>query len=58
MIVGRFRLVRRARELVEVVRDLRRVERAHVVMESRPCAAPAIAATGEREHTSPIRLGG
>jgi hypothetical protein len=58
MIVGRVRLVRRAHELVEVVRDLRRVERAHVVMESGPCAVPVIAGTGEREHTSPIRLGG
>ena len=58
MIGGRLRLVRRARDLVEVVRDLRRVERAHVVMESGQCAAPAIVAIGEREHTSPIRLGG
>jgi len=40
------------------VRDLRRVERAHVVMESGPVAAPVIAAIGEREHTAPIRLGG
>ncbi len=37
MIVGRVRLVRRARELAALDRDLRRVE---------------------REHTSPIRVGG
>jgi len=58
MILGRLRLVRRAHELVEVVRDLRRVERAHVVMDSGPVTTPVIAAIGEREHTSPIRLGG
>ncbi|MBA3452756.1 MAG: hypothetical protein H0T42_06685 [Deltaproteobacteria bacterium] len=58
MIVGRLRLMRRARDLVEVVRDLRRVERAHVVMESGPLATPVIAGIGEREHASPVRLGG
>ena len=58
MIVGRVRLVRRARELAAVVRDLRRVERAPVVIESGPVSVPVIAAVGEREHTSPIRLGG
>ena len=50
--------MRRAHELVEVVRDLRRVERAHVVMDSGPIMTSVIAATSEREHTSPIRLGG
>ena len=58
MVLGRLRLVRRAHELVEVVRDLRRVERAHVVMDSGPIMTSVIAATSEREHTSPIRLGG
>lgn len=62
MVIGRLRLVRRARELARRsdrrVHDLRRVERAHVVIESGPCAVPVIAATGEREHTSPTRLGG
>ena len=52
------RLVRRARELVEVVRDLRKVERAHVVMESGPSPAPAIAATGERRHETDVLVGG
>lgn len=53
------RLVRRARDLVEVVRDLRRVERAHVVMESGPLPQqPMIAATGERTHETDVVLGG
>jgi hypothetical protein len=56
--LARLRLVRRARELVEVVRDLRRVECAAVVIDSGPARAPVIAATGEREHTQPLVLGG
>ncbi|MDB4961533.1 MAG: hypothetical protein JWP01_1532 [Myxococcales bacterium] len=59
--LARLRLVRRARELVEVVRDLRRVERAAAVSESRPMQtiqAPSIAATGEREHAQTLVLGG
>ena len=40
MIVGRMRQLRRTQQLVALVRDLRRVERAEVVMESGPIDVP------------------
>jgi hypothetical protein len=40
MILGRLRLLRRTRELVDLVRDLRRVERAEVLIESGPIDVP------------------
>ena len=40
MLLGRLRLLRRTRELVDLVRDLRRVERAEVLIESGPIDVP------------------
>lgn len=56
MIPRPLRLVRWSRELVALVRDLRRVERAPVVMASGPIALPA--ELPERSHATDAALGG
>jgi hypothetical protein len=58
-ILGRVRLVRQTGELVDLVRDLRRVERATVIIESGPVEIPeeiADDAPTERMHAPSARL--
>jgi len=65
MILGRLRLLRRTLELVDLVRDLRKVERAEVLIESGPIDVPwdvPVAITDdeptERQHAPCWVLGG
>ena len=51
MILGHLRLVRRTRELVDLVRDLRRIERAEVLIESGPIDVP-----WETQELAPLAL--
>lgn len=64
MILGRIRMLRRTRELVDLVRDLRKVERAEVLIESGPIDVPWDVPVAiddqptERQHAPSYALGG